>query len=446
MENIKKYKDQESYNIEDYPTEVSRVGLIESNREVKIDPVYLFTKQPQSGDACYHDGSKYLFLKGGDALNTALLPKNFTPVGCVEGWIGDEVLVVNKSSSSTKFCQVVQFSITAISAATIKFWLKMAGDYATFVPIEVTLTDSSNGYINATTATEIKTALEDAGNTNNVGYDKHGYWAFHTDSSEQPVESGGTKIIVQCDNWYDYRQYQCSDNDHALVGCTMALSVWGDMPASTVYFKKNGKSTNYLGKMNDKFNTYYSINGRTPNANEGLYIGGNTTPVTLAAFNSSQYCQLLRDTYGDYDTYINEEFGIAWPQHYGSFATSGRELTKKYAPLFFTKKNGDQAFKFPALATAAAVGYTGIKGIEVGDWFLPGCEEGLMLMTDENIVKQNAFADKTKTTKITKDVVRWFAQRYTAKYARIFTATYGTLNYSAVYSTNAVQAVTLLKP
>ena len=35
----------------------------------------------------------------------------------------------------------------------------MKGDYAVWVPIEVTLSDSSNGYINATSAAEITAAL-----------------------------------------------------------------------------------------------------------------------------------------------------------------------------------------------------------------------------------------------------------------------------------------------
>jgi hypothetical protein len=69
----------------------------------------------------------------------------------------------------------------------------MKGDYDHYKDTAVTLTSTD---INQTTADEITAALEASGNTGNVGYANHGYWAF---LEEDYDGQGHNRIIVQCD-------------------------------------------------------------------------------------------------------------------------------------------------------------------------------------------------------------------------------------------------------
>ena len=334
MKNIRKYNTEQEYNLEPKPTQESVVSLIEAGNEVKFDGVNVETTTPVLGDAVYKDaqGVKHAFKAEG--FSPSLLPAGYTYVGVFIGYHKDgrwQVFMGNYSSlPSYKYADVVQFTISAISATSITFYLKMAGDYANFVQVDVTLTSAE---INATSASEINAALEAAGNTGNVGYDKHKYWAYLADNDGNKVESGGTKIIVQCDSWLDYRQYQCSDSTHALVGCTMTHITWGDMPEnSSAGFRINGRSGNEHIMNVAGGASYYGTNGRTPSANVPLNEAAGI--VKKADFETSAYCALLRQTYGTYENYIRKEYTLMYPQKLGVFRLpDGESLTKKYGPM-----------------------------------------------------------------------------------------------------------------
>lgn len=431
MANIKTYNDRGAYNASEKPTTATEVGLIKSENAVVYDGINVQTLEPEFGDAVYKDldGNKVAFKANG--LTPSLL-SDLTYVGVFIGYYKDgrwKVFMGNYSSlPSYKYADVVQFSITAITATNITFFLKMAGDYANFVQIDVALTAAE---INATSASEINAALEAAGNTGNVGYGKHKYWAYLADANGNPVESGGTQIIIQCDNWFDYRQYQCNDSTHALVGCAMTLTVWGDMPVSSTLWRNNGVSSSFAGLEFEGFRDYYATNGTTPTADIPLV---STTIVNKTSFESSAYCALIRSTYKTYDTYMRSHM-IKWPQKYGVFALpDGEYLTKKYGGLTAVAKDGSTKAKFPALNWALTQG-----------GYLWDVNDGVAIMDDDNLSAINATQQKVGKVQLAKNSYRWFAQRYSVYYAWYCGGTSRPLNNASVYCGFQVGAVTLLK-
>lgn len=445
---IKNFPTEAAYAAAAKPTIESQAAMVEADKAVHYDGVNVIADVPRVGDAVFLDESNNPVILSAATIIKANIPSAWEYVGEVlEVMDNYHVRVIHKDISQTrKFADVVQFDITAISDTSIKFWLKMAGDYANFVGIEVTLTSAE---INATSAAEIAAAIEAAGNTDNVGYDKHKYWAYLADADGNKVTSGGTKIVVQCDSWLDYRQYQCSDNTHALVGVTMAFTTWGMMPEnSNLGFRVNGrKDSEHLMNL-AKGVAYYGTNGRTPTAD--VPVNAAAGIVKRACFENPSdsayaYCAALREAYGTYENYVKSEYLVDFPQKCGVFSMpDGDTLTKLYGPLTAEVKDGTTKAKFPALNWPLTVGFNA-AGMAVGDWHLWGVREGCMMMRDAVLALINATREKMGVTQISNATTRWFAQRYGVHTAWHFHGYTGNLTTNAVTYALQVGAVTLLK-
>ena len=417
---IKKFNNQTDYNNAGYPTNESRIAVIADSGEVKVDGVNVMTRQPVLGDAVYKKDNKHFYFKGGDAINNTLLTaKGYSPIGQVYGNIDGKIAVIDAAISSAKYCDVLQYAITAITSTTPTITLYNSSGVAQTINVTLTSTD-----IDSTTAAEISAAV--------ASVDSYDWWAY----------LDGDRIIVQCDNWPDYRQYQCS-----MSGGTISFVVWEDMPSDSWYMKVNGQYSNYRGLMNiARGNAYWSADGRTPDSNVAVHSeAGNTNPMSLSAFNNSAYAADIRAFYPTYEDYLRGEFGIIYPQKYGCFADSmdAKTLTKKYGNKTAPTKGGSTKYKFPALHYALTVGY-GISGLSTGDWFLNGVADGTIFLEDNNMAVINATRIKMGHTALSNNVYRWFAQRYHVYYAWFFYGGYGDLNYTNVCYGYSVQAVALL--
>lgn len=434
---IQKVQTQQQYAEMQKPTTESNVTLIEEGNQVKYDGVNVKTEHPTLGDAVYKDNNGVKCAYKHEIFNPDLIPSGYTYEGVFIDYYKDgrwQVFKGNYSSLPTaKYADVVQFSITSITATDITFYLKMAGDYATFVQIDVALTSAD---INATSASEISDALNLAGNTDNVGYDKHKYWAYLADANGNKVDDNGTQIIVQCDNWFDYRQYQCNDSTHQLAGLTMTFTTWGDMPANDNYRKINGRTTNSRGLMNiTGASSYWSTNGRDLSENVDVHSeAGSTNPMKLSEYQSSQYAAAIREYYPTYESYLEGEFGIPTVQQQGAFnLPDGEALTKKYGPMTAPTHDGGTKVKFPALNWAY------LQGGHLWD-----VHEGIIIMKDANLDIINATQTKVGKVTIANNTSRWFAQRCSVNRAWFFNGNGSNLNNYYVDVTFQVGAVTLL--
>lgn len=207
-----------------------------------------------------------------------------------------------------------------------------------------------------------------------------------------------------------------------------------DGTSNNTYLRKDGSVANYRGIMNTaKGVAYWGSNGRTPSVNEPVPAATNSDPVNRTAFETSEYCKLLRQTYASYESYISDGMGVKFPQEYGCFGLpSGKVITYQY--------NDD---KHPAFQHCAAVDY-GVDGIAAGDWYMPGVYEGTALMRDAVLAKVNASMSKIGGATVSIGSYRWFAQRYSDANAWYFNGKYGVLTYYYCTYAGVVQAVALL--
>ena len=432
---IQTFSNQDAYAAAGKPTDESRVALIEDINAVKIDGVNVLTDMPEDGDVVFEDTDDSIFYVKRTTVNKNLINASWTHTGFAFSNNGRQVKVLDKTFPSTTYQWLAcwQYAITAISSTSITIKLRMAGDYANYVEIPVALTSAA---INATTVSEVNAALEAAGNTGNVGYANHGYWAFLADANGNKVDSDGTQIIIQCDFNGNYQQFNVAG-----TGCTIALSVWGDMPANSNLYRSTNTSASSGVANVEKSVAYYGASGSTPTANVAV---GAASLVNLTSFNTSSYCADLRAFYGTYENYIRAN-KVMWPHpDYGVFSLmDAKEMTRRYANVKFYKKNGDEAWKFPALHYGATVGY-GTGKFAVGNWWLSDVTDGTEYMDDTVIAKLQDAQTRMGTTVIANNVRRWFARRYGADDAWVFSGNNGNLTNGYVNGTYRCQAVTLI--
>ena len=208
-----------------------------------------------------------------------------------------------------------------------------------------------------------------------------------------------------------------------------------DGTSSDWYYRKDGSKANYRGIMNvARGVAYWGSNGRTPSANETIPASNNSDPVNRTAFETSAYCQLLRQTYASYESYISEGMGVKFPQEAGCFGLpDGKTITYQY-------NNAEH----PAFQHCAGVDY-GVDGLAAGDWYLPSVMEGTALMRDAVLEKVNASMTKISGATISNGSPRWFAQRSDSSYAWLFNGSYGNLGGYTCANEYTVQAVVLLE-
>ena len=427
---IKSYNSKADYTAAVKPTTESQVSMIETTREIIVDGVNVVTTQPTVGDVVFlDDQNKVIYVKGGSWIQKATIPAAWTPVGYVYFRKGKQVGVIHKTGADVKWLDVSQFAWTdmvldgAEHSKTIGLRFGIPNwDTTTSITFTYTATTLAEAAAACTAAIEAKlTELE----ASQATIDQ--WWAYSDEDN--------SRVIVQRDACTDYRFYNCSGLTHI---------TWGDMPASSnsgfrVNMRQGGEKI-----MNDaRGAAYYGTNGRTPT--ENVPPNSNAGIVNKTAFDSSPYCQLLRDTYGTYKEYIHQEYRVASPQKLGVFSLpSGKELTAKYGPMTAPTKAGGTKFKYPALYYGYNKSF-GVDGLDFGDWYLPGVAEGSILMRDETLASLSPSISKMGTTTIKNSTYRWFAQRYNVTYAWFFNGSNGILNSGNVYYGSRCQAVALLE-
>lgn len=407
----------------------STVSLIENSNEIIVDGVNVVTTSPTVGDAIFlNESNQIVFIKGGDAIQKAIIPSAWTWVGTVFRRAGRQVWIVNKSGSDVAYAGCVQFRVTIPAESGD---LTMGACFVT----AGTVTSITVAYDSTQPLATVKNTYEENTdtlvgkiNTALAALTLRGtWWAYQNDDDE---------IILQRDSWSDYRDYTCNG---ALTHVT-----WGDMPASTRYFKNNGKYSEYRGLMNiARGAAYWSTNGVTPSATVQLGAAGDASPVTKSAFESSEYCNLLRAAYSTYNDYLYAEFGVKYPQKYGTFALGGVALAEKYGPMTVPTKSGSTRGKYLAMNTCYNVNYNN-AALATGKWHLPTSEEGCHLLADETLAAIRPTISKMSGTTINNSTHRWFVERYNVSYARTFNGNYGGLIYNYVNLAYRTQAVTLL--
>ena len=426
MKQIEQYNDAASYNSAGKPTTESRVANIKNGNISKFDGVNVPTTGTHVfGDAVYYDENSNKVAIRQDVYNRSLVPASWTYKGVFLGYHKDgrwRTFLGNYSSLPTaKALGICQYAWTDAAldgeehSKTIGLRFGIPNwDTTTSITFTYTATTLAQAAAACTAAIEAKlTELGAAAAT--IAQ----WWAY--------ADETNNRVIVQRDDCTDYRFYNCSGLTHIS---------WGDMPASDNYRKVNGKSTNYRGIMNfSGAATYWSTNGRTLSANVAVHSeAGNTDPMKLSEFQSSQYAAEIRAYYKTYDAYLRGEFGIQSLLKVGSFALpDGEALTAKYGPMMAPTKSGGTKAMYPNLNWAY------LQGGHLWD-----VTEGVLMMEDANLAVINATQTKAGKVTLANSSSRWFAERYNVYSAWLFSGTTRTLYSTNVHSTFQVGAVALL--
>ena len=426
---IKSYNSKADYTAAVKPTTESQVSMIETTREIIVDGVNVVTTQPTVGDVVFlDDQNKVIYVKGGAWIQKANIPAAWTHVGYVYFRKGKQVGVIHKDGADQKWLDVSQFAWTDVvldgaeHSKTIGLRFGIPNwDTTTSITFTYTATTLAEAAAACTAAIEAKLTELGAPATTIAEW-----WAY--------ADEANSRVIVQRDACTDRRFYNCSGLTHI---------TWGDMPEnSNAGFRASGLASDQRIMNDARGAAYYGTNGATPSADILLNAAG--TIVTKAAFESSSYCQLLRDTYGTYQEYIHREYRLQYPQKLGVFSMpSGKELTAKYGPMTAPIKAGSTKYKYPALYYGYNKSF-GVDDLDFGDWYLPGVAEGAMLMRDETIAALAPSIRKMGTTAVNNSTYRWFAQRYTVNGAWYFSGGYGYLGNTNVTGSYRCQAVALL--
>ena len=427
---IKSYNSKADYQAAVKPTTESQVSMIETTREIIVDGVNVVTTQPTVGDVVFlDDQNKIIYVKGGTWIQKANIPAAWTHVGYVYFRKGKQVGIIHKTGADQKWLDVSQFAWTdavldgAEHEKTIGLRFGIP-DWNTTTDITFTYTATTLAEAAAACTAAIEAKLTEL-SAPQTTIDQ--WWAY--------ADEANNRVIVQRDACTDYRFYNCTGLTHI---------TWGDMPEKSNSGFRVNMRTGGEKIMNDaRGAAYYGTNGRTPT--EDVPLNSNAGIVKKSAFDSSPYCQLLRDTYGTYQEYIHQEYRVACPQKLGVFSLpSGKELTAKYGLMTAPTKAGSTKYKYPALWYGYNKSF-GVDGLDFGDWYLPGVSEGAMLMRDETLAALSPSISKMGTSAINNSTSRWFAQRYNANHAWRFNGNNGILNSSGVSATNRCQAVALLE-
>lgn len=426
MKQIEQYNDAASYNSAGKPTTDSRVANIKEGNVSKFDGVNVpTTDTPVFGDAVYLDesGNKVAIRK--EVYNRSLVPASWTYKGVFLDYHKDgrwRTFLGNYSSLPTyKYLGVCQYAWTDAvldgeehsKTIGLRFGLP---DWNTTQSITFTYTATTLAEAATACTAAIEAKLTELGATAATIAQ---WWAY--------ADEANSRVIVQRDDCTDYRFYNCSGLTHIS---------WGDMPASDNYRKVNGKSTNYRGLMNfEGAASYWSTNGRTLSANVAVHSeAGNTDPMKLSEFQSSQYAAEIRAYYKTYDAYLRGEFGIQALMKVGAFALpDGEALTAKYGPMMAPAKNGGTKAMYPALNW----GY--LQGGHLWD-----VTEGVMMMEDSNLAVINATQTKAGKATLSTASSRWFAERYSVYVAWFFGGAPRSLHGNSARYALQVGAVSLL--
>ena len=434
---IKKFNTRQEYNAASKSTTESTVSLIAQGNEVEFDGINVVTTEPACGDLVFKDDSgKRVYVKT-STLNKSRIPSNWTHIGYVVARFGNQKLIADKNESSAKYADVVQFELNAPTldgeSHTATIGVRVAGGtsagYGSNTSISYTYASTSLSGVVTALNNAIEAAQQSLGFTNVL-------WAYLANDNNEKVESDAdaTKIMVQFDSWANYQQYICSGMTHV---------TWGDMPAnSNAGFRGKNLASAVRVMNNARAAVYFGTNGVTPTSD--VPLNAATNPVTSSAFVNSEYCALLRQTYGTYINYIKEEYHAVYPQNLGVFGLpSAKELTEKYGNKIAPTKTGGTKYMFPALHYGAAISYD-IADMAAGKWFIPGAYEGCIFMDDDVLSTIAAAAQKMGAPVPNNSASRWLAQRSGVNVAWFFYGYYGRIDDGYVTVSYAVRGCTLL--
>lgn len=401
-----------------------------------------FTKSPRVGDiACFHSTTKKVeYLRLEDFTS---VPAGYTAFGVVYKRLGRKVWIVHITSAYKKWSD---FYIWKVSGYTLDntvhtATLTLAGTVVNF------------GY-RASTAAEVAAAINDAllgrtidGTTFSSYVNYEGEVILQQDVyTGAPKSASATNLSLTA-----YVGHELP----ALSGTTYplqknSLAGWGGAVMSqhrALAFLKTTTESSFV--MSSPMTTYLSR-------------PSSCLPICYTSW-QTENCAVGRAHYGEglagWEKMIREHELIS-PAMKGAASDrygTGKENTYKLA----FQKDGQNRIIYPAFNYCASIGYDGVPGIEVGDWWLPSLNElydlernltyaykyengTISTPSRANSDPVNRALSKIGGTEVANNAGAWSSVRYSASYAWFYYGNYGYAGSNYFYSTYRAYPVTLL--
>lgn len=404
-------------------TTESTIGLLTDTNKPVRNGVNVEVQIPEDGDLVFHDSSKKVHFMALETYQST--PTGWTWIGVVGHREGNRVYILNKTTASKKWAEVFQWAVTG-SAMT---------DGASHTATVKIATDE---FANFTWQTSSVDDFADALDT---------FLAAHH-PTDQPyscyVDTDGT-VIVQQDNYTTYKAV-------TITGLTCTAHVGTEIGANGNAYKINkvgseGGIVNWGRAMayfrNDNSSTTYN-----PSSKASLTP---TYPICLPGYlGESQYqsdhCSNLRAKYGQGEEgwlKFMEDMRVKYPAAKGILEPQfrdGKANTYKLAGVTYLHTDGTRHQKYPAAEYCAACGYSGVKGLEPGDWFLPSADDMLKIWPKLTYAAPNSSAaaadrinralQKMGGSQLSNGTSAWTSSRCGTGSAWFFGGSYGYLNGS----------------
>ena len=401
-----------------------------------------FTKSPRVGDiACFHSTTKKVeFLRLEDFTS---VPAGYTAFGVVYKRMGRKVWIVHITNAYKKWSD---FYFWKVSGYTLDNTVHTAS-------LTLAGTSISFGY-RASTVQEVAEAINNAllgrtidGTTFSSYVNYEGEVILQQDvytGAPKSVSASGVSLTA-------YVGHELP----ALSGTTAplqknSLAGWGGAVMShhraLAFFKT---TTDASFTMSSPMTTYLSR-------------PSGCLPICYTSW-QTENCAVGRAHYGEglagWEKMIREHEMIS-PAMKGAASDrygTGKENTYKLA----FQKDGQNRFIYPAFNYCASIGYDGVPGIEVGDWWLPSLNE--LHDLERNLTYAYKYENSTTSTpsranadpvnralskiggtEVANNAYAWASVRYSATDAWYYYGYRGCANNINFYSTYRAFPVTLL--
>lgn len=359
-------------------TTESEVSFIKDLNDVKFDGVNVHVTTPKFGDAVYIDnvldenGQYRKHFIDGASLNPSLLPNTYTPVGVVFANENNQIYIL--------YCQRYLSAYT--TAWIYDITPKIDGQQHSIQFRQ----PKSSGYLEVGTFTHSCSTLEQFAQeldtwlrANQGGIAAGGDYDYDWHCEYMENYQGVMKPHVIIDNATSSRQYlgnnyiisNASDTTaYAYVNMTYCV------PNVSSYRRNNGGNSYRAGIHYQRLLQQYEINTTISNPTSMISVKSDNEIVSRTQFNNNQYCADLRTAYGTFEKYI-ESVVLLYPTlktGLGQEQGKSLEWTKVLADRKHNKLDGTEIDTFPCHAWSQSIGFNS-KGLEVGNWYLPNCQE-----------------------------------------------------------------------
>jgi hypothetical protein len=419
----------------DYEADMSKqqlesvVSNIKKGNGVFFNGVNVLTEDPRIGDiVCRDANNEVRFIacdtfKGWDAANQVGFPQDWTAIGVVASREGNEILVAHRSNAGKAWSAVFRWKVLGWESLT-----DGSANYAvTIKNVNIgNLTGLDGTY--ATFMNKYNTLVQSARQTGILTIQSHMYW-------------DGTDNCIYL-IWDDYNTWDFGT--WSIQSITLTPWVGQEIPEISYNVRKNGIQVYWGGMNRARFYEYYSVNGTGDPGSAVMSF--NTNVYSKAAFEAQAAYpgSIYYQCDGSYDKFIDLNMveapfgrGIMSPEFMSGKWNCDQLGNKQYKDI-----DGNNQYMYPAIRYAVTTGYAGVKGFDVGDWYLPSMYEmapvwnllsyGLSGVTQRNSDPINRSLYAIGGSAIPVSSYAWSSSRYSSYNAWHYDV-YGRASYAYFY-------------